>query len=152
MITFRFQRYPKTIGHAVKHFKQFDLDALFIVTNAPGRSAYNRVERRMAPLSKQLSGVVLRHDTHGSHLDERGRTIDEELELENFENAGNTLASLWSELMFDGYPVIAEYKSPEKLHEILPDIDFTWYATHVRESQYFLQVRNRINVFSTGII
>jgi len=28
-------------------FKKNNLDGLFIVTNAPGRSAYNRVERRI---------------------------------------------------------------------------------------------------------
>lgn len=32
-------RYLKTIAFAVKHFKSYDLDAIFIATNAPGRSA-----------------------------------------------------------------------------------------------------------------
>ena len=40
------------IFHAIETFVEFDLDALFVVTNAPGRSAYNRVGRRMAPLGQ----------------------------------------------------------------------------------------------------
>ena len=47
-------RYKKTIDCAIDYFNSFDLDALFIVTNAPGRSAFNRCERRMPPLSKEV--------------------------------------------------------------------------------------------------
>lgn len=39
-------RYQKVITVAVHHFLQHDFDALFLATNAPGRSAFNRVERR----------------------------------------------------------------------------------------------------------
>lgn len=42
----------------------------------------------MAPLSKELAGVVLPHDAFGSHLDENGVTVDAEKELENFKKAG----------------------------------------------------------------
>ena len=51
-------RYPKTIQAATILFKKYNLDALFMVTNAPGRSAFNEVERRMAPLSHELSGKL----------------------------------------------------------------------------------------------
>ncbi|CAF3166273.1 unnamed protein product [Rotaria sp. Silwood2] len=51
-------RYPKTIQAATILFKKYDLDVLFMVTNAPGRSAFYEVERRMAPLSHELSGKV----------------------------------------------------------------------------------------------
>ena len=54
------------------------------MTHAPGMSAYNYVERRMVPLSKALTGVVLDHDACGTHLDDSGRTIDVELKKENF--------------------------------------------------------------------
>ena len=37
-------RFPKVISQAIKFFKKYNLDALFIATNAPGRSAYNRIE------------------------------------------------------------------------------------------------------------
>ncbi|KAL9693760.1 hypothetical protein quinque_013045 [Culex quinquefasciatus] len=69
-------RYQKNIEIAIHHFLTKNLDCLFIATNAPGRSAFNVVERRMAPLSRQLSGVVLPHDRYGSHLDASGKTGD----------------------------------------------------------------------------
>lgn len=37
-------RYRKVIQIAIHHFKEYNLDTLFIATNAPGRSAFNRVE------------------------------------------------------------------------------------------------------------
>lgn len=56
-------RYPKVLANAINHFSEHNLDGLFMFTNAPGRSAFNRVERRMAPLSRELSGVILQHDS-----------------------------------------------------------------------------------------
>ena len=69
-------RYEKNIQMAIHHFKIFNLDALFLATNAPGRSAFNRVERVMSFLSRELCGVILPHDSYGSHLDSSRRTID----------------------------------------------------------------------------
>ena len=43
-------RYPKTIECAIDQFVEHNLDALFIATNAAGRSAFNRVESELAPL------------------------------------------------------------------------------------------------------
>lgn len=74
-------RYVKVIGYTIQHFKKYNLDSIFVVTNEPGRSSYNRDERRMIPLSRQLAGVLLPHEEFGSHLDSQGRTIDHELEL-----------------------------------------------------------------------
>jgi len=68
----------------VSVFKEYDLDTIFVFTHAPGSSAYNQVERRMAPLSKDTSGLVLPFDIHGSHLNRSNKTIDEELERKNF--------------------------------------------------------------------
>ena len=132
-------RYQKVIAFAIQHFKRYDLDAMFIATNAPGRSAYNRVERRMAPLSRELAGLILPHDYFGSHLDERGVTINEHLERSNFEFAGNVLAEVWSSMEIDGYHVIAKYIGAGE--QDLPDLpDIKWYSEHVRESQYLLQI------------
>jgi hypothetical protein len=64
-------RYQKTIEVGIHHFLQNDLDALFIAINAPGRSAFNRFERKMAPLSRELSGLIIPHDNFGSHLDDQ---------------------------------------------------------------------------------
>jgi hypothetical protein len=33
----------------------------------------------MAPLSHDLSGLILPHDGYGSHLDEKGTILDQEL-------------------------------------------------------------------------
>ena len=65
------------------------------------------VERRMAPLSNQLAGeikkcymiydsciflgLILPHNYYGSHLDDNGNTINEELELRNFKRAGTPI-------------------------------------------------------------
>ena len=62
----------------------------------------------MFHLRKQMTGVVLPHDTFGSHL-RNGKTVDEELEKKNFEAAGDTLANLWNDLEIDENPVKAEY-------------------------------------------
>lgn len=42
----------------------------------------------MAQLSDQLSGLILQHDFFGSHLDSRGRTVDADLERQNFTKIG----------------------------------------------------------------
>ena len=52
-------RYPKTLNAAYKSFTEHNLDALFIACHAPGHSAYNAVERRMALLSHDLSDLIL---------------------------------------------------------------------------------------------
>ena len=105
-------RYQKKIACAINYFCKFDLNAMCVATNAPGRSAYNRVERRMAPLSHDLAGLILPHDHFGTHLDSQGRTTDRELELSNFEHAGKILADIWSKTVIDGNPVVAEYIPP----------------------------------------
>ena len=132
-------RYSNNISCAIEYFCEHDLDAYFLATNAPGRSAFNRVERRMSNLSKELSGVILPHDHFGTHLDNNNKTIDEELELRNFEYAAEILAELWSKLVIDGHPVVAEFINEEPL-EITITKSEEWKAKHVRESQYFLQI------------
>ncbi|KAK9874058.1 hypothetical protein WA026_002413 [Henosepilachna vigintioctopunctata] len=138
-------RYERVIISAIQHFKDFDLDAVYIATNAPGRSAFNRVERRMAPLSRELTGVVLKHDNFGSHLDSSNKTIDLDLEKRNFESAGTVLSNIWSQLVIDGYPVVAKYIMPTETRLDVEQAkvlkrDAIWYANHVRESQYLLQI------------
>ncbi|GBP30809.1 hypothetical protein EVAR_82551_1 [Eumeta japonica] len=133
-------RYRKVKNFAIEHFKKYNLDALFIATNAPGRSAYNRVERRMAPLSKRLAGVILPHEHFGSHLDDKGMTTDDDLEKRNFQHAGETLAEVWRDMKIDNYDVSAEYRQPEDSKQDPAEPNQAWYSIHVRESQYFLQV------------
>ena len=87
------------------------------LTQAPGLSAYNRAERKMYHLSKELSGIVLPADTFGSHLKD-GQTIDDELEQRNFEAAGEVLAEVWSNLVIDDHPVKAEYVAMKPTEDI----------------------------------
>ena len=72
-------RYPKTLHAAYRAFQENSLDALFVACHVPGHSAYNAVERRMAPLSRDLSGLILPHDHYGSYLDANGKTVDSDL-------------------------------------------------------------------------
>ncbi len=98
-------RYSKTLAGGVNLFKKYQLDCLFVVSNCPGRSAFNMVERRMAPLSNQLAGkytnlfmlhsssiirigLILPHDYYSTHLSDSGNTIDQQLEIRNFKRAG----------------------------------------------------------------
>jgi len=92
------------------------LDALFIVTNALGRSSYNRVERRMAPLSHELAGLILHREHYGSHLNSYSKTVDKDLEEKNFEYVGKTLASIWKSLKVYDYDVDADYIAPKEDH------------------------------------
>jgi len=136
-------RYDKVIAVAIHHFKEHDLDALFIATNAPGRSAFNRVERRMAPLNRELAGLILPHEHYGSHLDDDGRTVDEDLEVANFAFAGHTLSEVWSGMVIDSHPVISEYTEPsnsEMKASELRTVSVQWRAQHIRESQYCMQI------------
>lgn len=104
----------------------------------------------MAPLSKELSGVILDHEHYGSHLDSQGRTVDQDKEMKNFEFAGQTLAKIWSEMSLDGFPVFAEYISPEKSERTeLITVSPVWKAAHVRESHYCLQVSS-VSQFSAN--
>lgn len=97
----------------------------------------------MAPLSKELSGLILPYDKYGSHLDEQGRTVDADLERRNFEAAGLTLSEIWSDVVIDGHPTVAEYIDPAK-SEMDPSTllkkDQEWINRHVRTSQYFTQI------------
>jgi hypothetical protein len=134
-------RYPKTLRTAIGHFKRHNLDAIFIACHAPGQSAFNAVERRMAPLSHDVSGLILPHDSFGSHLDSRCRTTDIDLEKLNFSKAGQLLAEVWSRTVIDGHPVIATYVDPDAPKLTLePDPTEHWKAAHVRQSQYSLQI------------
>lgn len=80
--------------------------------SSPGQSAYNIVERRMAPLSHDLAGLILPHDFFGSHLNESGGTINIDLEKLNFRKAGQILAETWNQTVIDGFPCYAEYINP----------------------------------------
>ena len=60
-------RYPKPLQTAVTLFKELKLDVLLHGVNAAGLSVFNPVERRMAPLSHDLAGIILPHDSYSNH-------------------------------------------------------------------------------------
>jgi hypothetical protein len=109
--------YSKTLASAIDKFKKYNLDALVIVNQAPGQALFNVVERRLAPMSQDLAGLILPYDHFGRHLNANGVTEHAELEKENFKLTGDVLAEVWSMNVLDEYPVIAEYIKP------LPMID-----------------------------
>ena len=51
-------RYENNKKMACKTFVDLNLDCLIEVTQAPGHSAFNRAERKMFHLSKEMSGLV----------------------------------------------------------------------------------------------
>ena len=93
----------------------------------------------MVELDKEMSGSILKHDKFGSHLDEKGVTVDKDFELKNFEYAACTLAEIWSDLVIDGNPVVAEF-TEDDAPVIMGMKSEEWKACHVRQSQYFLQI------------
>ena len=62
--------------------KRWHFDAIYYRNSAPKNSAFNRVERTMAPLSRLIVGKTLPHDHYGTHLN-GGEVNDEELCLKN---------------------------------------------------------------------
>ena len=116
-------RFLKPLDVAIQHSKKYNLDTLLISTHAPGLSAYNQVQKRMAPLSKILSGILLPHETFETHLDSSRKTIDTNLEKRNFKTAGEILAKVWEEIVLDNFLVMADYienaaKDPADLNEL----------------------------------
>ena len=57
----------------------------------------------MAPLSKEMCGLILPHDYFGSHLNSKGETVDDGLEVRNFRKAAEVLAEVWTGHVIDGH-------------------------------------------------
>ena len=98
----------KIFDVAIQHFKEYNLDELLISADAPNLYAYNRVERRMAPLIKALNGILLRHETFGTHLNLSKKAIDTNLEKRNFKAFGKILAKVWEEIVLHSFAVVAD--------------------------------------------
>lgn len=104
--------FPKTLYSAIQRFKKYNLDALLIVTQAPGQSIFGVAERRIALFGQDLTGLVLPHNYFGAHLNISGLTVDAELEMANLKRAGEVLAEVWSMNMIDRQQVVAEFIDP----------------------------------------
>ena len=77
----------------------------------------------MAPLSRELVGVIFEHQYHGIHLNSKKETTDTELEKRNFAFAGKGLASL-----FDSMPERGRSKGGF-------DVDARWLDPPIVESE-----------------
>ena len=95
--------------------------------------------RGIGPLSKELGGVLMEHEHLGEHLDDIENINDPQLELKNLKRTGKILGEIWSEMVFDGYPVIAEYIG-DNTSEIVKEVSENWRSSHVRSSQYLPQI------------
>ena len=73
----------------------------------------------MVKFSQELSWTVLPYNKFGSHLNLKGETIGPELEKKNFMHASQILAEIWSGMIMDDHPVLAEYINEEAEEEIL---------------------------------
>ena len=93
----------------------------------------------MAPLSRFLSGVFLKHDTYGTHLDGSGKTIDIDLEIRNFFAIMGVVSEIWSEKFIDKCPV---HCIPVDIGcKFTPDEpDPIWVANHVIQGRYMKQI------------
>ena len=89
-------------------FKDHDIDYLIAACNAAGSSAFHFIERRMAPLSKELPGIVMPHDSFGTHLDENGKTTDDVKEQQNFPQERSTYSKT---LFFTTARIVAPYSN-----------------------------------------
>ena len=85
-----------------------------------------------------MTGLVIPHDSCGSHLNASGETIDPELEKKNFKVAGYVLSQIWGELVLHEKSVTAEYVENELI--ITDAYNEQWVFKHCRISQYMLQV------------
>ena len=93
----------------------------------------------MAPLSRFLSGVFLKHETYGTHLDRSGKTIDIDLEIRNFFAIMGVVSEIWSEKFIDKCPV---HCIPVDIGcKFTPDEpDPIWVANHVIQGRYMKQI------------
>ena len=85
-----------------------------------------------------MAGLVIQHDSCGSHLNPTGETVDPKLEKKNFKVAGKILSQIWRELVLDGKSVTAEYVENELI--ATDGYDENLVFKHFRISKYMLQV------------
>ena len=93
----------------------------------------------MAHLSKELGCVLLDRKHFGAHLDDKGNTVGPQIELKSFEHNRKILGEIWSRMVINDYQVIAEY-IVDKALKIVKDVSEIWRSSHVRSSQYLLQI------------
>ena len=125
-------RFPKTLAIAVDLFRLLDLVVLLYGVNVVGLSAFKSVERRMAPLSHNLAGIVLPYDHFDNDVDSSGKTIDRKMEEKNFQKTAEVLSNVWVSVNCRTVPVGSLYKPTT--------LDPVWVAKHCQQFLYYLQI------------
>ena len=101
-------------------------------------SEFNLVERNMAPLSHEITGVLLRHYSFENHLNSSCKTADCELK-KNFLKTGWVPAEVWPKTGTDDCKVDAKPLPAGKMY-VLRTVDASWGKKHVQQSQYSFQI------------
>ncbi|CAG8449488.1 6300_t:CDS:2 [Dentiscutata heterogama] len=91
-------------------------------------------------INHDLAGIILPHDTFGSHLDAQLKTSDEELEKHNFKVARDVLTSVWEDTIIDGYPILVKYIEPSEESYYSNEKSAAWMEKHVMTCRYMTQV------------
>ena len=77
----------------ILQFFTHNLVKLFIAINAQGEAHVFELNA-IYPANRELPRLILPHDHFGSHLDAARRSIDDDLEITNFDFAGQVLCDI----------------------------------------------------------
>ena len=133
-------RFPKSLRVAVFLFKYLGLDVYIHATNAAGLSAFNPCERRMAPLTHALVGLILEAFRFGNHLDASGKTIDVEMEEKNFFAASEVLSEVWSKTLINGFKVDCKAVEKGSGYYEPDELDHLWVSKHCLQTRYMVMI------------
>ena len=107
---------------------------------APGQSAFSIFERRMAPLSEKICGLILPHDSFGSHLNNTGKQCMTSSSYRTSKKAAEVFADVWTDHVIDKHPVTAVASFDQDIADATYPSE-VWIRDHVCTSQYMLQIR-----------
>ena len=129
-------RFAGTQNNLIQLSRELDLDLTIVGHHPAGCSPEGRQERRMAPLSQDLTGLVLIHNKFGNALNSKHEVVDEKLDADNLFYAAEQLAKIWSELSINGYPVEAEAIHPSKSSPAAKVYSEEYKMKHCERSYY----------------
>ena len=92
----------------------------------------------MTPISDEIAGVLLLHNSFGNHPHSSGKTADCELE-KNFLKTAWIPAEVWPKTVTHDHRVDAEPLPFEKMY-VLGTVDAAWGKKHVQQSQCSIQI------------
>ncbi|CAG8799171.1 8421_t:CDS:2, partial [Gigaspora margarita] len=95
------------------------------------------------PLSHDLAGIILPHDTFGSYLNEQLKTANNELDKCNFKVAEEILVSVYENTIIDNYPVLVKYVDPKEYYQSrLDEKSVAWIKRHTITCHYITQQKS----------